>query len=496
MGGHRGMSGALALARHCCSHPARNRASRPGMNKPPDKTVFSRPAFVGGAEAEFDAFFESETDLEFLDAVIPDLCGTLRGKRFPIAEAPRLFAHGMPIPHSIYLMDAHGEMTNAFGRGFSDGDPDGAAWPLPGTLSRVWTKGPPRAQMLMSVRDEKGTPDAGEPRAALERVLGRFADLGLVPVTALELEFFLIDPGRLEHRAPQPPLDPRSGTRENAVSVFGLDDLDRYEGFLSVLSEAARRQRVPLSAASKEYAAGQFEANLKHQQDARLAADHAVFLKQIVKEAARASGFEATFMAKPYLERVGSGLHIHLSILDKDGRNVFAGAGGHGSELLGHTIGGLQALMPESMAIFAPSQNSYRRFQPDMFAPVNRSWGFNNRSAGMRIPAGPDESRRIEHRVAGADANPYLALAAVLAGAHHGLLKKLDPGAPAKGNVSREPDPALPFSIDDALAKLETAETLPGYFNEETLALYRETKLIETERLRRIIPPVEYDWYL
>jgi glutamine synthetase len=131
-----------------------------------------------------------------------------------------------------------------------------------------------------------------------------------------------------------------------------------------------------------------------------------------------------------------------------------------------------------------------------MFAPVNRSWGFNNRSAGMRIPAGPDESRRIEHRVAGADANPYLALAAVLAGAHHGLLKKLDPGAPAKGNVSREPDPALPFSIDDALAKLETAETLPGYFNEETLALYRETKLIETERLRRIIPPVEYDWYL
>jgi len=466
------------------------------MNKPATTPAFPRPSFVADAETEFDAFFEAETDLEFLDAAIPDLCGALRGKRFPVAEAQRLFAHGMPIPRSIYLMDARGDMTDAFGRGFSDGDPDGTAWPLPGTISRVWANGPPRAQMLMTLRDKTGAPDPGEPRAALERVLERFAELDLVPVAALELEFYLIDPLRGEHRAPQPPLDPRSGTRESAVSVFGLDDLDRYEGFLSALSEAARRQRVPLSAASKEYAAGQFEANLKHQQNARLAADHAIFLKQIVKEAARANDFEATFMAKPYLDRTGSGLHVHLSILDRDGRNIFAGADETGSELLRHAIGGLQASMPESMALFAPSQNSYRRFQPDMFAPVNRSWGVNNRSAGMRIPAGPDDARRVEHRVAGADANPYLALAAVLAGVHHGLLKKLDPGAPAKGNVTKEPDPALPFTIDEALARLAKAEILPAYLGEETLALYRETKRIETERLRRIIAPAEYDWYL
>jgi glutamine synthetase len=189
-------------------------------------------------------------------------------------------------------------------------------------------------------------------------------------------------------------------------------------------------------------------------------------------------------------------LHIHVSVLDRGGRNIFAGADEFGSEMLRHAIGGLQATMVEAMAIFAPSQNSYRRFQPDMFAPVNRSWGFNNRSAGMRIPAGVDEARRIEHRASGADANPYLALAAVLAGVHHGLLKKLDPGAPAKGNVSRDPDPALPFTIDDALAKLAKAEVLPAYLGEETLTLYRETKRIETERLRRIIAPTEYDWYL
>lgn len=466
------------------------------MSRPAPHHISPRHAFVAEAKVEFDAFIEAEADLEFLDAVIPDICGVPRGKRFPIAEVPQLFAHGMPIPHSIYLMDARGDMTDALGRGVSDGDPDATAWPLPGTLSRVWANGPPRAQMLMTLRDKQDAPDPGDPRVTLERVVKRFAENGLVPVAALELEFNLIDPVRGEHRAPQPPLCPRSGARENAVSVFGLDDLDRYERFLTSLSEAARRQRVPLNAASKEYAVGQFEANLKHQLDVRLAADHAIFLKQIVKEAARANGFEATFMPKPYLDRVGNGLHIHLSLLDCDGHNIFAGDDETGSQLLRLAIGGMQALLAESMALFAPSQNSYRRFQLGMFAPVNRSWGINNRSVGMRIPAGPDESRRIEHRAAGADANPYLALAAVLAGAHHGLLNNLDPGAPAKGNVNKNRDLALPLTIDEALAKLAKAKILPTYLGEETLTLYRETKRIEAERLRRVIPPAEYDWYL
>lgn len=466
------------------------------MNKPESLSAFARPAFAAEAEAEYASFVAAAPDVEFVDAVVVDICGALRGKRFPVAEVPKLFEQGMPLPHSVYLMDAHGEMTNAFGRGFSDGDPDGTAWPIPGTLSRVWGSGPVRAQMLMTLRDANGVTDPAEPREVLARVVQRFVDLDLLPVAALELEFYLVDRARVADHALQPPLCPRSGERESAVSVFGLDDLDRYAGFLSSLSEAARAQNVPLSAASKEYAAGQFEANLKHQQNVLHAADHAVFLKQIVKEAARANGCEATFMAKPYLERIGSGLHIHLSLLDRQRQNIFTGSDEFGSEILRHAIGGLQATMPEAMAIFAPSQNSYRRFQPDMFAPVNRSWGFNNRSAGMRIPAGDASARRIEHRASGADANPYLALAAVIAGVHHGLLKKLDPGPPAKGNVSRDRDPGLPFTIDDALAKLAKADVLPAYLGEETLTLYRETKRIETERLRRFIPPTEYDWYI
>src|SRR5262249_12431806 len=156
-----------------------------------------------------------------------------------------------------------------------------------------------------------------------------------------------------------------------------------------------------------------------------------------------------------------------------------------GSDVLRQAVGGLQALMPESMALFAPSLNSYRRFQPDMFAPVNRRWGVNNRSVGLRVPIGPEDSRRIEHRAAGADANRYLVLPAVLAGIHHGIETKRDPGAPAIGNVSRESDDGLPLTIDDALARLGDAQILPRYLGEETVSLYHESKRLELERFRR-----------
>jgi glutamine synthetase len=466
------------------------------MNQHTSVSGHAMPAFVQEAKQEFDALLKARPDLEYVDAVLADLAGVLRGKRMPMKEAARLFESGMQIPYTIYLMDANGEMTNPFGKGFGDGDPDGTAWPIPGTLSPVWTNGPARAQLLMSLRDEKGVATASEPRAALERVLEQFRKLNRRPVAALELEFYLIDKDRDANGRPQPPLCPRRGVRETTASVYGIEDLDRYEGFLSALRDAAAAQRVPLSATSKEYAPGQFEANLKHQPDAIHAADHAVFLKQIVQMTARATGFDATFMAKPYGDKSGSGLHIHVSLIDENDRNLFDDGTPNGSDTLRHAIGGLQALMPESMALFAPSINSYRRFEPDMFAPVNRRWGINNRSAGLRVPVGPNDARRVEHRVAGADANPYLVLAAVLSGILHGLNRKLDPGAPATTNVSREPDRTLPFTIDDALLRLENAQMLPGFMGEETLALYRESKRIEVERFRKIVSTAEYDWYL
>ena len=466
------------------------------MNKPAPPPSFSQPAFVAAARAEFEALRGARPDLEIFDAVLADICGVLRGKRLRIDEAAKLFESGMQIPHSIYLMDAHGEMTNPFGRGYGDGDPDGTAWPIPGTLTPVWDdgSGAPRAQMLLSLRDAAGACDPAEPRAVLEHVLARFAELKLTPVAALELEFYLIDPLRGDG-APLPPINPETGRRDRTASVYSIEELDRYRAFIASLRDAAALARIPLTTTSKEYAPGQFEANLHHQPNACDAADHAIFLKQAVKAVARAHGFAASFMAKPYMETIGSGLHIHVSLLDENGRNVFDDGSAEGSASLRHAIGGLQALMPESMALFAPNVNSYRRFQPNMFAPVNRRWGINNRSAGLRVPVGPGEARRVEHRVAGADANPYLAVAAVLAGIHRGLVSERDPGPPAVGNVSHQPDTALPFSLGDALARFG-GDTLNDYLGAEFVTLYRETKRIEAERFARIISPAEYDWYL
>jgi glutamine synthetase len=466
------------------------------MNKPTPTPGFARPAFVEAARKRLDALLKEHPHIESIDAVLADICGTLRGKRLPKGGTAQLFESGMQIPQSIYMMDASGEMVNPFGRGIGDGDPDGTAWPIPETISRVWGAGPARAQMLMTLRDANGQVHPAEPRAALERVLERFAEMKLRPVAALELEFYLIDRERGEGGVPLPPIDPASGKRENTNSVYGIDDLDRYRGFLTALSEAALAQGIPMSATSKEYAPGQFEANLKHQSEAILAADHCVFLKQIIKAAAKAHGFDATFMAKPYPDRAGTGLHVHVSVLDEAGRNIFDDGSEAGSAQLRHAIGGMQALMPGSMALFAPSLNSYRRFQPDMFAPVNRRWGVNNRSAGLRIPMSPGAARRVEHRVAGADANPYLTLAGVLAGLHHGLTNKIDPGPAAQGNVSREPDMALPFSLETALEKLGSEIVLGDYLGKETLAFYGETKRLEHKRFAKIISPAEYAWYL
>jgi glutamine synthetase len=454
-----------------------------------------RPPGVARAKAEFEALLKAHPDIAFVDAAVPDLCGVLRGKRIAVSDASKLFETGMQITLTLHLLDARGEMTNPRGYGFGDGDPDGTAWPIAGTITPVWGSNPKRAQMLMAIDDVAGNPSSFDPRVVLARVLARFDELGLTPVTAVELEFYLIDRERDAHGRPQPPICPRRGERERAISVYGLDDLDRYQAFLNALGEAAKAHNLPITAASSEYAPGQMEANLRHQANALTAGDHGVVLKQIVRLAALSVGCEATFMAKPYADQAGTGMHIHTSMLDKNGRNIFDNGGPEGTDALRHAVGGLALAMGESMAFFAPNVNSYRRFQPDMFAPVNRRWGYNNRSVGMRIPVGPNAARRIEHRVAGADAHPYLVLAAVLAGMHHGIVNKIEPGAPATVNVSREPDTGLPRSLEGALVQLENAKVLPAYFGDYA-SLYREAKAIELKRFRTIMTEAEYEWYL
>lgn len=440
-------------------------------------------------------FLKDHPETRFIDALMFDLVGTPVGKRYPVREAEKLFSSGTQFCAGITTLDAVGACWDVDGIGFSDGDPDAVSRPVPGTLVPVpWVPG--TAQCL--IHPEHAFDEEGwwfDPRAILKRVVKRFEPLGLTPVTACELEFYFIDAKRGEDGSISQPVPP-SGRINSAPRVLNFAKLDEFSAVLADIDAAAAAQNVPASVITSEYGGGQFEINLDHRADAVLAADHALLLRRIIKCVAASHGLDATFMAKPFSQQSGSGLHIHMSLLDRDGRNVFDETGADGDWFLHQAIAGLQASMNECMGFFAPSLNGYRRFQPNLFVPVNTAWGFNNRSVAFRVPMGGGKARRIEHRTAGADANPYLVMAAVLAGVHHGLTNGLTPTAPAGGNAGETVDPDMPRHLWTALSRLESSEFVAEYFGAPYPAAYAAIKRAELDAFLSDVLPREYDWYL
>ena len=449
-------------------------------------------------QAELASFLKAHPDVAYLDAVVIDLCGNAIGKRLPVAQAARMVAGGTPVCGAMQLVDVRGNTADPLGHGFSDGDPDGMARPLAGTLSVIPWSGGRHAQVLCEMtRATDLQPFWYEPRRILRHVVDRFAETGLTPVLALELEFYLIDLARGEGDAPLPAASPLTGRRERQGQVLSLSKLDEYAGVISAIQAACATQNIPATTVISEYGPGQFEVNLDHQADPLRAADQAALLRRLVQAVARTQGFDATFMSKPFPGLTGSGLHIHLSLVDADGRNVFDPARPDGETRLGAAISGLQATMGEAMAVFAPNLNVYRRFEPDVFTPVTRDWGENNRSVAFRLPAVTDgAARRLEHRVAGAEANPYLVTAMVLAGVHHGLTHPADPGPKHEGNAGAEVDETLPLTMWDALAAWKAATILPGYVGADYIDMYHAVKTAEFTEFCREISAREFRWYL
>jgi glutamine synthetase len=311
----------------------------------------------------------------------------------------------------------------------------------------------------------------------------------------VELEFYLFDREPDGEGRPQRARLP-NGMRLETTNTNSLSELEYLADFLGELEGFCRVQAIPASIVTSEMAASQFEINLQHVNSPLAAADHAVLLRRAVRAAAERHGMRASFMPKPFLDAAGSGMHVHVSLTDGAGVNRFDDGGEGGSPLLGHAIGGLQQAMPDSLAFFAPSVNAFRRFGPMQFVPLNRFWGYNNRAVAFRVPAGPAAARRIEHRVAGADANPHLVLAAILAGLHHGVSTKADPGKPRQGNVVGEADPALQFDLVAALNRLSHSELLAHYFDAAYLEAYAAVKTNERARFLDHIARREYEWYL
>ncbi len=450
----------------------------------------------GNRLRELEEFLVTHPDTRFIDALFVDLCGGVRGKRLPREEFEKIFTSGVQIAHTVHVLNVRGNNTDPCGVGFSDGDPDGTGVPIAGTLAPVPWMSEPTGQVLMNLRNDDGTPAPFDPRNVAARVAERFGELGLRPVCAFELEFYLLDRECDAEGRPQAPILPSTGRRDDSTQVYGMDELNAYTGFFAEVDGAARLQGVPATVASAEFAPGQYEINLRHVADPLAAADHCALLRHIVKSVAPRHGFRATFMSKPFPECTGNGMHVHMSLLDDAGRNVFDDGTPLGGERLRHAVGGMLATMAEAFAVFAPNINAFRRFGPNRFVPVTRSWGANNRSVAIRIPAGPGASRRIEHRVAGAEANAYLVLAVLLAGAHYGLVNGIEPGAPAAGNAGAEADADLPLEWGAALERLQRAEVLAEYLDRDYLELYCETKRHEMREFQEHISPLEYRWYL
>ena len=347
---------------------------------------------------------------------------------------------------------------------------------------------------MLSMHELDGRACDLDPRQVLRNVLDRFTADGLTPVVACELEFYLLDARRSRDGGIRLPRG-NDGRVPAHRQVYGLDGADFDGEYIRDLWAACDALGLPTGAAIGEYAAGQYEITLAHKPDALAACDDAVRFKRAAKGVADRHRRTATFMAKPFAELSGSGLHIHVSVLDDQGRNIFASDAPEGSQALGHAIGGAANLMPAGIAVFAPNANSYRRFKPNSYAPVRAGWGVNNRTVPLRIPAGPPQGRHLEHRLSGADANPYLAVAAVLAGIHHGLTHKIDPGPPVTGDGQTTGE-RLPTDWAHALALFEGSRLLAEYWGGRAAEMYATMKRVEAERYNAVITPLDYDWVL
>lgn len=434
-----------------------------------------------------------------LDLFIADLNGNLRGKCMPPDGLEKAMKEGLKLPRSVMGFDFWGADVLDNGLVFETGDSDGVCRPVARLPTPVPWSSTPRDQMLTMMFNPDGSPFGADPRQVLTQVVARLAALGLTPVVATELEFYLMDAEAETRQRPLPPaLRDGDGRRLVNTEGYNMEEMDGFEAFFADVRAACRVQQIGIDTLIAEMGPGQFEVNFHHLPDPLGAADQAILFKRLARGVARRHGYAATFMAKPYAEESGNGFHVHFSLLDRQGRNVFDDGTAQGSETLGHAIAGLMATMADAMLIFAPHQNSYRRFMPGAHAPTFAGWGYENRTVALRVPESPCAARRIEHRVAGADANPYLVLAALLAGALHGIEQRLTPPAPLAGDAYAENTPAtaLPCEWSQAIDGLGRSAVLKAYLGEEFTRVYTAVKRQERRLLSERIPDVEYDAYL
>jgi len=442
---------------------------------------------------EIETFLSANPELKQVEILATDLCGHFFGKRYPIAKLSSFAQEGLAMPASMFVLNSLGEPLDGIRYGVDDGDPDAHFYLIPGSLCLNNWGNKPRAQMLATTcEDEK--PAFFEPRYVLQRVIDSFVARQWHPVVAFELEFYLFDARRDDNGLLQIVRNPKTG-RKDTATVLSSTRVGDFEEIIDDIIHACQLQNIDTGAISSELGPGQFEINFNHHSDVLRAADETSLFKRTVIEIAKKHNMCASFIAKPMLEHAGNGLHMHISIVDDKGQNVFA-QDNEAHQRLHHAIGGLLATMPAAMSFWAPSVNSYRRYLGGTScAPVSLTWGNENRTVAFRIPLAKQGAWRVENRVPGADANPYLAMAVTLAGMLHGIDDKIDPGDATTAAVEGR-DENLPLKMAEALATTGANDPLKKFMGEEFIELYCCHRAAENVAFDNYISAREYDWYL
>jgi glutamine synthetase len=437
----------------------------------------------------------TENNITEIECLVPDLTGVARGKILPREKFST--DRAMRLPEAVLGVSVTGESPEGhagYDRVMGFTDKDMVLIPDPTTLRLVPWATDPTAQVIMDCVNHDGSPIDFAPRNVLRRVQNLYKDLGWTPIVAPELEFYLIA------RNPDPdlPLTPpigRSGRKETSRQLYSIDAVNEFDPLFEDIYDYCEVMGLELDTLIHEFGAGQMEINFMHGEPMILA-DKSFFFKRVMREAALRHDMYATFMAKPMQHEPGSAMHIHQSVIDtQTGKNIFSLPNGEASPLFFNYIAGLQKYLPAVMALLAPYVNSYRRIVRDGAAPINIEWGNDNRTVGIRVPISGAADRRIENRVAGADANPYLAMAATLACGYLGIKEKLTPTEVTTGSAYAH-DYQLPRSLSEALVELEAAEALQEVLGKNFVDVYLAVKETEHDEFMRVISPWEREHLL
>lgn len=410
---------------------------------------------------------------------VGDLNGIMRGKRIPASHWETVCKNGNAMSIALFAIDMTCDVWDTPYVNFGNGYPDLHVFPIEQPVSLPWEPGVAFCMGRAEGMDHKPVPL--DPRTALLAQMERASSMGLDIQAGTELEFYLLDP---ETRKP----------KDSDIQVYSLVRAAQMEHVLGAIRQQINETGIPIEQSNPEYAPGQVEVNTRYD-DALVSADRVVAFRTLVKQLADQHGYMATFMAKPFYEHSGNGFHVHYSVW-QEGRNVLSD-NGKISQLGRHFIAGLQKRMAETALCGSPTPNGYKRRQPYSFCPINNSWGYDNRTVGLRVIEGSDSAVRVEKRDAGADANPYLLLATDIAAGLDGIEQKLEPTEACLGNAYEEGECSpIPVFMSEALPLARESEFMKNVLGEHLHELLCQQAEREVEFISAQVTPVEFDRYV